>query len=262
MMESGFVVIHRKIINTAIYNNPKLLHLFIHCIIRANHMKRDILISGQLLELNAGQFVTSRRALAKETGQSEYVVYRGLKALEKFDYIRVASTSQFTLITVNNYDLYQQTEKAAQQPHKVLHNEGLKSHKQLHKQPHNEEENKRNNNNKLEHLAEEVAQAPHKQSHNEGLKSHNEPHTDNNSINNIIIMSPDEEEVIRSLARVPGYPLERNTDLELFHDLEKDYPKADVVEAIKSWSIAKIDKPLPEIFKALLQPVPDLKPGV
>lgn len=60
----------------------------------------------------------------------------------------------------------------------------------------------------------------------------------------IIVLQPDESEFLAVLENVPGYPLDRVKDLTLYGELGKRYPTIDLVEAIKDWSIHKLDKPL------------------
>jgi hypothetical protein len=59
-----------------------------------------------------------------------------------------------------------------------------------------------------------------------------------------IIMTPDEAEYIKVLETIPNYPIDRARDIEYYHNLETKYPALDLTEAIKDWSIYKLDKPL------------------
>lgn len=68
----------------------------------------------------------------------------------------------------------------------------------------------------------------------------------NNTSNNTVIMTDDENEFIKILGKVNKYPLDREKDLEMFRTLEERYPTLDLFEAINDWKMFKLDKPLKE----------------
>ncbi len=61
---------------------------------------------------------------------------------------------------------------------------------------------------------------------------------------NVVILTAKEQEFLEVLAKVPNYPLDREKDLEMYHTLEERYPKLNLIDAIESWRIHKLDKPL------------------
>ena len=106
-MDEGFVIIHRKILTTPVYQKPELFHLFIHCILRANYKSRKVYVGGSVVDVKPGQFITGRDKFAKEVGSSPSTVWYRLKLLEKMEYIDINSTATYSLISVNNFSLYQ-----------------------------------------------------------------------------------------------------------------------------------------------------------
>ena len=113
-MSDGFVIIHRSILDTPIYQNPELFHLFMHCILRANYKERRVYIGGDVINLQPGQFVTGREKFGKEVGSPPTTVYYRLELLQRLEYISISSTASYSIITVNNYNLYQQNESVRQ----------------------------------------------------------------------------------------------------------------------------------------------------
>lgn len=206
--------------------------------------------------LHPGEVLTTNRGLAERWGWSVNKVRRFLNTLEEKAQVEQLKTHLFTKITVRYWDKYQETD--------TLSTKRIQSTPKMNTATNTVTDTVTNTvisdvtANRID-SPEEIKETKEPQTNTvngtqtDTVKPKNGPLLNNNKNNIIIIMSPDEEEVVRSLARVPGYPLDRKTDLELFHDLEKEYPKADVVEAIKSWSIAKIDKPLSKKSNPRLQ---------
>lgn len=109
-MELGFVKIHREILENGIFKDAELFKLFIFCILKANYKPEVIKKSGKDVLINRGQFNTTREDLAKELKQNENTIYSRLKRLKKLGYINLETTNRFTIITVINYNKYQNPE--------------------------------------------------------------------------------------------------------------------------------------------------------
>lgn len=102
--QDGFVVIHRKIMDWEWYTDPNTAHLFIHCILRANH--KDKVWHG--VQIKRGSFITSYEALAFETGLTVRQIRTALdNHLLVTGELKKETNNRFTLITVVNYDKYQ-----------------------------------------------------------------------------------------------------------------------------------------------------------
>lgn len=61
---------------------------------------------------------------------------------------------------------------------------------------------------------------------------------------NIIVLTPIENEILETLSMVKHYPIDREKDLDMIKRLEERYPQLDLVESIKDWATYKLDKPL------------------
>lgn len=111
----GWIKIHRSLLEWEWIQNANVLQVFMFCLLKANY--KDTSWQGHLIK--RGQFITGRRKLAEETQLSEKAVRNALKKLEKTGEISVQKTNSFSLITVNNFDLYQENEgqqKASNNP--------------------------------------------------------------------------------------------------------------------------------------------------
>lgn len=103
----GFIYLWRSLTKWEWYTEVNTCKLFIHLLLRASH-KKDI---WRGITINRGSLVTSRGHLAIETGLSERQVRTALKNLKLTNEIEIQTTSHYSIITVNNYDLYQPSDQ-------------------------------------------------------------------------------------------------------------------------------------------------------
>lgn len=100
---SGYIKIDRKLLEWEWYKNEHTKTLFLHCLLKANW--KDGRFEGKVVP--RGSFVTSRKNIAQETCLSEQQVRTAINHLILTNEITVKSSSKHTIITVNNYSLYQ-----------------------------------------------------------------------------------------------------------------------------------------------------------
>lgn len=111
MLEGGFIVIHRKIINWEWYHDTNTFCLFIHLLLTANYEEKRFM--GHTIK--RGQRVASYRTLAEETGLSVRNVRTAINHLKSTHEVTSYSTSKFTVFTVVNYTKYQDKRRADRQ---------------------------------------------------------------------------------------------------------------------------------------------------
>lgn len=107
MSDLTYVALFRKIEDSFVYQDSGLLHLWIHCLIKASFKDRTIMFDGTQITLKKGQFITGRRSLAKSLKTTEQRVRSRLALLEKNNKIIQKSTNKYTIITVVKYEYYQ-----------------------------------------------------------------------------------------------------------------------------------------------------------
>ncbi len=102
---SGFIKMHRRIVEWEWYRDIPVRVLFEHLLLRANY--KDLRFRG--CEIRRGSLAASRRSLAEETGLSEQQIRTALEKLRRTGEIETAAKGNFTLIKVMNYNRYQAT---------------------------------------------------------------------------------------------------------------------------------------------------------
>ncbi len=99
----GYIKTYRKMLSWEWYKDVPTKVLFLHLLLTASF--KDGRYMGY--EVKAGQCIVGRRALAKQTGLTEQQVRTALKRLEKTGEITLKPTHLFTVITIENWALYQ-----------------------------------------------------------------------------------------------------------------------------------------------------------
>lgn len=106
---SGWIKLHRQILEWEWYSDNNTFRLFMHLILKANH--KDRRFKG--IELKAGSVVTSRDILAIETGLSVRQVRTSLDKLKSTSEVTIKTSSKGTIIQLVNYEKYQLTTSEA-----------------------------------------------------------------------------------------------------------------------------------------------------
>lgn len=142
----GFIVVYRDILNWEWYTDVNTAHLFVHCILKANHTNAN----WRGVEIKRGSFITSLQSLSTETGLTVKQVRNSLEKLEKTGEVANCSTSKYRIITVKNYDMYQNEGKQkGKQEGKVRANKRANKGQGEGKQrATNNNDNNKNNDNK------------------------------------------------------------------------------------------------------------------
>ena len=121
---NGWVKLHKQFKDWEWYNKSEMVHLFIHCLLKANFKDG----SFQGIEVEKGSFITSLKHLSEETNISVQTIRTCLKKLQLTKEIYVKSTSKLTKITICKYDSYQVEDVDA---NKQLTNNQQTTNKQL-----------------------------------------------------------------------------------------------------------------------------------
>ena len=100
---SGWIKIHRKILDWEWYSDHKTFRLFIHLILVANH--KDKKYKGRVVK--KGCLITSREMLSLQTGLSIREIRNCLNKLKATNETTIKTGSQGTEIQLVNYDKYQ-----------------------------------------------------------------------------------------------------------------------------------------------------------
>lgn len=99
----GWIKLHRKILDWEWYTDAPVRILFEHLLLTANYEDKK----WKGMTIKRGQKVTSIGHLSKETGLTVRQVRTALQKLEKTKNVTSKATNKFTLVTIENYGLYQ-----------------------------------------------------------------------------------------------------------------------------------------------------------
>lgn len=135
-MAEGWIKLHRQIIDSEWFTDVNTNHLFMYCLIRANH--KDTKWQG--IGIKRGAFITSLDTLSRATGLSIMQVRTSLKKLIATSNLTSNASNKNRLITVVNYEQYQDDNK---QPNKPVTSQQQTNNKRI-------TTDKNNNNNKNE----------------------------------------------------------------------------------------------------------------
>ncbi len=107
---SGWIKLHRGIIDWEWYDDINTSRLFLHLLLIANHKDKN----WRGILIKKGQKLTSQIKLADETGLTRQQVRSSLNKLKSTNDITIETSSQSTVITVINWNKYQT--QPAEQP--------------------------------------------------------------------------------------------------------------------------------------------------
>ena len=120
-MQKGWIKVHRSLLLSDIFQNEKLLKVFMYCLLKASHQEHEVLVGLRQVKLQPGQFVFGRKKAAHELDMKESTVWKYMKVLEGIRSITLNSNNKFTLVTVDNWGFYQfdEGEKEQQNNNKI-----------------------------------------------------------------------------------------------------------------------------------------------
>lgn len=108
-MSQGWICVHRQLVDNPIFKNDKLFRVFMYCILKASHTDHEQLVGDSVVSVKRGQLVTGRKALSSATGLSEQNIRTAVLKLEKMGILTSNPTNKFSIISIVNWDKYQQT---------------------------------------------------------------------------------------------------------------------------------------------------------
>jgi hypothetical protein len=103
---SGFITLHRKLLDWEWYSDINTKTLFIHCLLKANWEDKN----WRGIDVKRGSFVTSYDSLSKETKLTIQQIRTSIFKLTKTQEINIQTTNKFTLLTIVKYEDYQSLE--------------------------------------------------------------------------------------------------------------------------------------------------------
>ena len=107
----GWIRLHRKLLESGIFQNEKLLKVWIWCLLKATHKEHTQLVGMQRIKLEKGQFIFGRKKAAEELKMSENMVYRYMMFLKDEGNIDIKANNKYSVVTIEKWGEYQTQEK-------------------------------------------------------------------------------------------------------------------------------------------------------
>lgn len=139
-MNKGWIRLHRKIRDCELIWDDKPYsrgQAWIDLLMLVNHEEKEILFDGSFYKVGRGERITSIRKLSDAWGWSRTKTTKFLNELKKAEMIDLKSDTKKTLITVVNYDFYQDIDeekeppkshrKATEKPQKDINNNDIRT---------------------------------------------------------------------------------------------------------------------------------------
>ena len=106
-MKSGWIKLHRSLLDWEWYDDINAKMLFLHCVLKANHSDKK----WRGVTIKRGQFYTSLDTLSKELGLSVQKIRTAISKLESTGEITSKQHAKARMVTVINYDQHQADNK-------------------------------------------------------------------------------------------------------------------------------------------------------
>lgn len=116
-MERGYLKMWRKSLDCEVFHNPELWRLWSWCLMKTSYKPRFVPFQtgkGKLsVKIEAGQFIFGRSKAAEFLGDSPSTIWKRMKKLELLKNITIQSNKQYSIVTICNWEEYQEDDKAA-----------------------------------------------------------------------------------------------------------------------------------------------------
>lgn len=122
---NGWIKLHRNFVNWEWYDQPGMVWLFTKCLLLANFEDKK----WHGIDIPRGSFITSYENLSNKKAKVSVMQVRTmLKRLISTGEITIKTTNKYTLISINNYESYQEDNK---QSNKQITNKQQTNNKQI-----------------------------------------------------------------------------------------------------------------------------------
>ncbi len=127
-MLNGWIKLHRQIIDWEWYDDANTFRLFIHLLLLSNHKENK----WHGTTIKRGQCIVGRKELSKKLRISQQSIRTSLTRLKSTNEITSKSTNKFSIITIINWEQYQDKEtKSTSKSTKSLTNNQPATNQQL-----------------------------------------------------------------------------------------------------------------------------------
>lgn len=113
-MDNGFILLSRGILDSDVFASQKLLKIWVWCLCKANFKDRSVPLKigkGEtVIKVKRGSFIFGRNKAEEELFIDGSTIYKSIQKLKEFEMIQIESNNQYSIITICNYNAYQDSE--------------------------------------------------------------------------------------------------------------------------------------------------------
>ncbi|MCA9730924.1 hypothetical protein KC799_02265 [candidate division KSB1 bacterium] len=106
-MLKGWIKLHRKLLDSVVFQNEKGLKIWIWCLLKATHKHQSFLIGRTKVDLHPGEFVCGSNKATAELGIAKTTFWNWLHFLEQEGKVGLKKNAKFTLVYIKNWERYQ-----------------------------------------------------------------------------------------------------------------------------------------------------------
>ena len=115
-MDKGWVKLHRKLLdNPVVCKDSDHIAVWVIMLLSATHTPQQALFGGNPITLQAGQFISGRKAISNASKVEESKVNRIIKFFKKQQLIEQQTSTKNSLFTILNWNEYQDSEQQNEQ---------------------------------------------------------------------------------------------------------------------------------------------------
>lgn len=103
----GWIKLHRKTLESPVFQNEKYLKVWLWCLMRANHQATRVAFNGEDIPLRPGQFITGRDKACEQLCISPRTYRTAIDYLKSTNRIVVKTTNRFSVISVVKWAHFQ-----------------------------------------------------------------------------------------------------------------------------------------------------------
>lgn len=126
-MLQGWIKLHRNFLEWNWFESDNHLRLFLVLLLKANHKTTN----WRKIKLGPGQLITGRKQLSLWSGLSQQSIRTVLNDFLESNFITIKTTNKFSIITIVDWNKYQNSENANQQTNQQTTNKQPTTNQQL-----------------------------------------------------------------------------------------------------------------------------------
>lgn len=109
----GYIKLYRKLLENPVFQNDRLLKVFIWCLLKASYKEHEQLLGLHTVQLQPGQFIYGRFKASQELKIKPSTLNDQMNTLKRLQIIDIKPNNKYSIVTLANWTLYQSNEEAS-----------------------------------------------------------------------------------------------------------------------------------------------------